>query len=150
MSVQLVVFACYFLVVFAIGSLNLALPIDIVAKVAILNTVHGSGLNSVGLAHIDNQDVTVVDLHQQLFKMPFQTAVRYILIGQNDRGDLFGIPVKDAPSLMEVPLTAIRQLPETYRSADTLRIADRVAVVHQQKTSITLFLLDLNCLIPAV
>ena len=137
------------LVVFAIGSLNLALPIDIVVKIANLSAVHGSGLHSVGLTHIDDRAVTVVDLHQQLFKTPSQTTVRYILMGQNDRGDLFGIPVNDTPSLMEVPLTAIRQLPETYRSADTLRIADRVAVVTQKETSTTIFLLDLNCLIPA-
>jgi len=136
------------LVIFPVGKLNLALPIETVVKVVNRATIHGSGLNAVGITHIDDREITVLDLHQRLFNASPQTIARYLLIGQNPLGERFGIPVDNTPSLMEVPLPAIRQLPDTYRRADTLKIADRVAVIQQNSASMTLFLLDVSCLLP--
>jgi purine-binding chemotaxis protein CheW len=49
---------------------------------------------------------------------------------------------------MEIPLSAIRLLPESYRRADTLEVASHVAVIPQDKESITIFLLDVDLLMP--
>ena len=135
------------LVVFPVGKLNLALPIETVVKVVNRASIHGSGLNAVGITHIDDREIIVLDLHQRLFNVPPKIIARYLLIGQNPLGERFGIPVDNTPSLMEVPLPAIRQLPDTYRRADTLKIADRVAVIQQNSASMTLFLVDVNCLL---
>ena len=55
------------MIVFTVGTFNLALPIEIVYKVLNQIPVYGSGLNGVGIAHVGDLEVTVIDLHRQLF-----------------------------------------------------------------------------------
>ncbi|NET36026.1 MAG: chemotaxis protein CheW [Cyanothece sp. SIO1E1] len=137
------------LIVFGMGRLNLALPIETVHKVINKTPIFSSGLNHVGVAHVSDREVTVVDLHQKLFKTnPSDQSElgRYLLITQY-QGELFGIPVAETPLLMEVPLAKIRALPESYRRADTLEIASHVALIDQESNSSTIFLLDLERLV---
>jgi purine-binding chemotaxis protein CheW len=139
------------LIVFGIGSLNLALRIDSVYKVVNHTPVYGSGLNCVGVAHVGDGEVTVVDLYRQFFKAsPFQESDRgdYLVIVKNTTGELYGIPVADTPILLEVPLSQIRVLPESYRHADTLGVASHVAVIPQELAPLTIFLLDVDLLLP--
>jgi purine-binding chemotaxis protein CheW len=49
---------------------------------------------------------------------------------------------------MEVPLSTIRVLPESYRRADTLEVASHVAVIPQEAGSLSVFLLDVDQLLP--
>jgi purine-binding chemotaxis protein CheW len=49
---------------------------------------------------------------------------------------------------MEVPLSRFRVLPEAYRRADTLEVASHVAVIPQHETPLTVFLLDVELLLP--
>ncbi len=139
------------LVVFGIGSLNLALRIESVYKVLNHTSVYSSGLNHVGVAHVGDGEVTVVDLYRRFFKSN-QTSESnpssYLVLVKNTTGELYGIPVADTPVLMEVPLSTIRVLPESYRRADTLEVASHVAVIHQEGTPLTVFLLDVDLLLP--
>jgi chemotaxis signal transduction protein len=147
------------LITFGIGKLNLAIRIDQVHKVVNLPTVHGSGLNPVGLAQVDNQDVTVVDLHRRLFRTEaVPVASYYLVLVKTQRGELLGIPASQTPLLMEVPATLIRSLPESYRRSDTLEFASHIAVLPavqatdqaadqaEPQASRTLFLLDVEML----
>lgn len=61
------------LLTFPIGKLNLALHIDHVTKIIRYTTIYSSGLNHVGLAHVEDKEITVVDLHKRLFKTPLPT-----------------------------------------------------------------------------
>jgi purine-binding chemotaxis protein CheW len=139
------------LIVFKMGSLHLALPIESVHKILNFSPIHGSGINQVGITHIGDREVTVVDLYQRFFKSS-QTSENftgnYLVIVQNTTSELYGIPVGDTPVLMEVPLSQIRRLPESYRSADTLDVASHVAVIPQKVGSLTIFLLDVDLLLP--
>ncbi|NER51392.1 MAG: chemotaxis protein CheW [Symploca sp. SIO1A3] len=139
------------LLVFGIGNLNLALPIKSVHKVLKHTPVYGSGVQPVGVTHLGDSEVTVVDLHRRFFKSS-QTDVsnsnRYLVIVKNTTGELYGIPVAHTPSLVEVPLSQIRLLPESYRRADTLDVASHVAVIPQETTPLTVFLLDVDLLLP--
>jgi len=67
---------------------------------------------------------------------------------QNKTGELYGVPVADAPILIDVPLSAIRLLPESYRRSDTVNIARHVAVIPQDSGAKTIFLLDVDLLLP--
>lgn len=141
------------LVVFRIHSINFAFPIECVNKVINYTTVYSSGLNDIGIAHIDDQEIPIIDLHRRLFKSSQITTsnpARFLLIAQNKMGEGFGIPVLKTPNLIEVSVTAIRTLPESFRQADTLGIASHVAVIPQENTSLTVFLLDVNQLLPWV
>lgn len=139
------------LLVFSMGNLNLALPIKSVYKVLKHTPVYGSGVQPVGVTHLGDSEVTVVDLHRRFFKSSLTSvppSSRYLVIVQNTTGELYGIPVVDTPSLIEVPSSQIRVLPESYRRADTLDVASHVAVIPQETIPLTVFLLDVDLLLP--
>lgn len=140
------------LLVFGMESLNLALPIESVYKVVNRTSIYGSGLKPVGVAHLGNAEVTVVDLYQRFFTHSQSKESHrggYLVTVKNATGELYGIPVSDTPVLMDVPVSQIRSLPESYRRADTLDVASHVAVIPQQDASpLTLFLLDVDLLLP--
>lgn len=139
------------LIVFDMGSLKLALPIESVYKVVNHTSTYGSGLGSVGVTHLGESEITVVDLHRRFFKssqIGESNPSGYLVVVQNTASELYGIPVVETPALMEVPLSMIRVLPESYRHADTLNVANHVAVIPQEGTPLTIFLLDVDRLLP--
>ncbi len=138
-------------VVFAMGNLNLALRIENVYKVLNQTAVYGTGSNGLGIAHIDDREVIVVDLYRRLFEFSVINEASkkgYLIIAQNTKGELYGIPVAVVPALMEVPLSSIRVLPESYRHADILGFANHVCHITQEEQPLTIFLLDVEQLLP--
>ena len=140
------------LTIFNIGQLTVALPIEKVHKIINHTLIQGSGQSYVGITHIDDCEVTVVDLHQRFFGSPQLEDINgkgYLVLLQNNQGELFSIPTTNIPTLIEVPLSGIRELPESYRRADTLEIASHVTMVPQTEKPLTIFILDVNRLLPA-
>ncbi len=135
---------------FSIGDLFLALPIGSVYKVLKQTAIYGSGLYGVGLAHLDDRELTVVDLHRQILHTHAPIQGGYIIVAQTPQGDLYGIPIEKVPSLLDIPAATLRPLPESYRCADTLNIASHVAVVPQETGEpLTLFFPEVERLRPA-
>jgi chemotaxis signal transduction protein len=138
------------LLIFKIGKLTLALHIERVKKVIDYVPVYSSGLNHVGIIHLEDKEVTVVDLHKKLFRVKqsndfdFKT---YLILARTSNQEQFGIIVNQTPSLFEIPMSQIRVLPESYRRSDTLEIASHVTIIEQKNESLTVFLLDSNRLI---
>jgi purine-binding chemotaxis protein CheW len=140
------------LLVFEIESLSLALPVKQVQKVIRQTEVHGSGLSYVNLSHLEDQEVTIVDLYRKLFKVSQPTnnskEKGYFIITKNITSEPLGIMVNKTPTLIDVLVEQVRTLPNSYRRADTLEIASHVAVIPQDKeTALTIFILDLDRLI---
>ena len=139
------------LVIFGMGNLHLALPIKSVYKVVNHTTVYSNGLKPIGVTHLGESEVTVVDLHQQFFQSSqsnHSPSGNYLVMVKNTIGELYGIPVADSPLVIEVPLSGIRVLPESYRRANTLHLASHVAVIPQEGAPLTVFLLDVDRLLP--
>lgn len=139
------------LVVFTMGNLNLALPIKSVYKVVNHTPIYSSGVVPVGVTHLGDVEITVIDLYRRFFQESLansSSGCNYLVIVQNTTGELYGIPVAETPILMEVPSSLIRVLPESYRRADTLDVASHVAVIPQETASLTVFLLDVELLLP--
>ena len=140
------------LLVFSIGNLNTALSIDMVNKVVNYSNITSSGLNYYGLVNIEGQDITVIDLHKKLFGTSEQLNPedkKYLLLSRNSNGETFGILIKNSPELYDIALNSIRQLPNSYRRADTLKIASHVFMVatdeenqEQNQEQRTVFILD--------
>ena len=140
------------LIVFKIGSLNLALPITSVYKVSNHTPISGSGVGVIGVTRVDDQDVTVIDLYRRFFKTNPGEYSRggYLVLVKTTMDELFGIPVAETPVLMEVSLSLVRVLPQSYRDGDTLDLASHVAVIPQEAASLTIFLLDIAQLLPVL
>ena len=135
------------LLVFSIGSLNLALRIEAVYKVLNSTQIHGSGSKWVGLVHMGDREVTVLDLEWRIFQIHRDHPhldEGYLIVVQNRDRELCGIPVATVPALIDVPLSSIRVLPESFRRGDTLGIASHVAVIPQEESNLTLFMLDID------
>lgn len=140
-------------VMFPVASLNLAFSIHSVRKVTKYTTVLGSGLNDYGVATLDDQEITVVDLHKRLFNSPQprnSASGGYLIIAKNSVQESFGIVVAKTPTLLDLPLSQIRALPESYRLADTLKIATHVAIIPQKAEEFTIFILDADQLVPPI
>lgn len=139
------------LLVFEVGKLNLSLPIEQIKKVTKYTSISGSGLSHVNLTHLNDREVTIVDLEQKLFKNSQIDRVNfdgYFIITKDIIGESIGILVSKMPTLIDVPLSQIRLLPNSYRHSDTLEIASHVTLVAQEnKPSVTIFILDLDRLI---
>lgn len=138
------------ILVFGIGNVKLALPIETISKILKQTTVYGVGLNGVGIAHIGDREVTVVDLHEQLFQSSLINAASqasYLIVAQSSQGELYGIPVTAVPVLREVPLSSIRVLPPSYRDADIISSATHVCHIEQAEAPLTIFMLDVNLLL---
>ncbi len=140
------------LIVFKIGHLNLALNIESVYKISNHTPISGSGVGTVGVTRIDDIEVTVIDLYRRFFQSnPGEYSTGgYLVLVQNTTGEIYGIPVAETPVLMEVSLSLIRVLPQSYRYADTLDLASHVAVIPQDQASLTIFLLDVDRLLPVL
>ncbi|MGF1539402.1 MAG: chemotaxis protein CheW [Pleurocapsa sp.] len=139
------------LLVFDLGKLTLALPVEQVQKVIKHSAIYGSGLSYVNLLHLGEQEVAVIDLHRKLFKVSQPEIFNdkgYFIISKSVIGEPLGIMVAQTPSLIDVSLDRVRTLPNSYRHADTLAIASHVAVIPQpDNKSLTVFILDLKELI---
>jgi purine-binding chemotaxis protein CheW len=141
------------LLIFSVGQLNVALSVDIVKKVVDYTTIYSSGLNHMGLARVDDREITVVDLHKRLFNasQPMPSNSRgYLVIARNSVGETFGILVSKSPILLDLPISQIRTLPESYRRSDTLEIASHVTVIPQKEGSLTVFILDADRIVAPV
>ncbi len=134
------------LVVFTIGNLMVALHIDSVQKIISYSPLHNSGLSHLGIIHLNEQEITAIDLHKLLFKSPqerYTSKNGKLVIAKKRSGELFGILVDETPSLLDLPLKNFRVIPDSYRRADTLEIASHVIVIPQEKDQkSTIFLLD--------
>jgi purine-binding chemotaxis protein CheW len=141
------------LTIFSVGKLNLALSVDIVKKVINYTPIYGSGLNHMGVARVDDREITVVDLHKRLFNVsqPLPSGSQgYLVIARNSIGETFGILVAQPPTLQDVSMSQIRALPASYRHADTLEVVSHVTVISQKDQSLTVFILDVDRLVPPV
>lgn len=139
------------LLVFEVGKLNLSLPIEQIKKVAKYTSISGSGLSHVNLTHLNDREVTIVDLEQKLFEnsqIDRTDFDGYFIITKDIIGESIGILVSTMPTLIDVSLSQIRLLPNAYRHSDTLEIASHVTLVTQEnKPPVTIFILDLDRLI---
>ncbi|MBE9221927.1 chemotaxis protein CheW [Cyanobacterium stanieri LEGE 03274] len=130
---------------FPIGKLNTAFHIDVVQKVVNFSTIYSSGLNHYGMATIEGEEITVIDLHKKFFNTPSTFKgedKKYLLLVTNSTGEKFGIIVSNTPSLYDVSPDNIRALPPSYRQADTFKIASHVTMIEENENQITVFILD--------
>lgn len=141
------------LVVFTINALNFALRIESVNKVVNhTRIIYSNDWARVGIAHVGDFEITVFDLQEKLTPQMAQSDQtprdysddHYLIIAQGSSEELIGIPVNDAPILMEVPISQIRALPESYRRADQLNMASHVTLIPQESDKMTVFLMDID------
>ena len=136
-----------------IETVALIVPIELVFRILSNVEVHNTGDRGYGITHLGEREISVLNLHHHLFQREFpqpteeradRMIARYAVAIQSQSGDLYGIPVDRAPALLDVPLSDIRRLPDSYRQVDTLGIASHVAVVREADRPNTYFVIDIE------
>jgi chemotaxis signal transduction protein len=138
------------LIYFPMGELLLALPMANVKKVINRPLAFGSGLSAASVATIDDLQLPLIDVHRLLFQQPLPIRADrqgYLIMVRLNPAELLGIPVQETPVLLDVPLTAIRALPDSYRQSDTLSIASHLVRIETVGGEQTLFLVDVQRLV---
>ena len=138
------------IVVFQVGTLNLALPAKNVYRVLKQTPVYNGGFNSVVIAHIGARGIAVVDLHRRLFQSSITSQVsqeRYLVVAENKEGELYGMPTIAVPALKVVPVSSVQVLPDSYRHTNILGMANHYCHVSEAEQSVTIFLLDIDQLL---
>jgi chemotaxis signal transduction protein len=125
------------------GNLCIAVPMAGVQKVIRTPEIFKSGERSLGVAHFEAREVIVVDLHQKIYGSANPQYERYVVVTEISSGQLYGILCTKLPTLITVPWTELRPLPEEYRKRDPLGIASHVASIVQNGEAQTIFLVDL-------
>lgn len=140
-------------VTFPVGELTLAVPIQAVYRVLSQIPIAGSGERGVGVAHLEDYELTVFDLEYKLFTKPRETGIVHAPMGSHvivvqSQAEVLGLLVKQAPTLMNLARDRVRVLPASYRKTDTLGFCSHVAVLQEEKETMTVFLLDVEQLMP--
>lgn len=123
-----------------------ALPIDVVQKVVLLGKVYGDPNNTgVSLTLYQERELLVIDVGHRIFgQAPSQDLTeeqtRYLLIVQNTKGDLVGLPVDSPPALRRVSQSAFKALPKAYLDRGNIQCISSKTIELEDGTP--LFLLD--------
>ena len=141
-------------VVFTIANHLLALPLTAVLKVVSQSVIQNDYPNVQSVIYLENQPITLLNLHRCLSTVPGNnvsnrsvlsavTSGQFLLITGLQGHAQWAIPVDQPPTLMELPLSTVRQLPIAYRQL-IQNLACHVSVLTNQRGLSTILLLNLK------
>jgi len=116
--------------VFPFKDLHLALRLEGVQKVIRKPEIFRSGQKPLGMAHFEDQEAIVIDLHQKIYGCPNSQPEGHLVIVRSE-SQFYGIPVATLPTMMAIGVSTLRPLPAEYRDRDTLGIASHIATIPQ-------------------
>jgi chemotaxis signal transduction protein len=117
----------------AIGKYQFALPVEAVIRAIVYPANRTTLTDGIGMINLGDQTVTIVDLRDKFTKTDHtQDSSRFLILFKTRSDELCGLPVKDAPILIDIPMTTIRPLPLAYREVNQLTFASHAAIVPQE------------------
>ena len=137
------------LLIFPIGNLYAAVPLDEVIKVIPIPEIFQSGEKTLGMTYFEGSEVLVVDLHHEIFGGS-GTSSQYMIVMRGDTQDFYGVPVSGLPMMKEVSLKIVHPIPSEYRDRDTLGVASHMVQIPIEKELQTIFLLSYEKLLTIV
>ncbi len=129
------------LLIFSVGKLYVAVPLDEVIKVIRTPEIFQSGEKTLGMSHFEGSEVLVVDLHREIMGGSLPSN-RYLIVMQGEVEDLFGIPVSGLPIMKDVLLKNVHSITNEYRDRDTLGVASHMVQLPINNEVQTIFLLS--------
>jgi purine-binding chemotaxis protein CheW len=139
-------------VTFWIYQEGFALPITAVQQVVTLDRIYGDpGRSGLSLTRYRDQELLVVDVGYRVFgdrpRLAPASGIapsRLLLVVQNSRGDIVGIPIDSPPSIRRLNNSAVFPIPDTYLASGNLRCltSQRVKTANNE----SFFVLDADAL----
>jgi chemotaxis signal transduction protein len=131
-TIRTIVFALANIETTSIGEYLFALPAEAVTKAIVYPTNKPILKDGIGMINLGDQTVTIADLRQKFTTIdPNIDDSKFLILFNTHGSELCGLPIKDAPILLDLPLTQIRPLPLSYRQVNQLSFASHLAIVPQ-------------------
>jgi chemotaxis signal transduction protein len=131
-TIRTIVFALANIETTTMSEYSFALPVEAVIRSIPYPTAKPMLREGIGMVNIGEQTITIVDFRQKFTSIdPKTDDSKFLILFNTHAGELCGLPVKDAPSLLDLPLTTIRPLPIAYRQVNQLSFASHLAIVPQ-------------------
>jgi chemotaxis signal transduction protein len=124
-----------------------ALPVEAVEKAIIYPTDRAVLKDGIGMINLGSQTLTIVDLRQKFATIdPQQDSSKFLILFHTQSGELCGLPIKDAPALLDIDPAMIRSIPLAYREVNQLNFVSQMAIVPQENglEPLQILLLGLN------
>ena len=161
-------------IVFKIAKYWLALPMKVVLNVRDFPSNIKESSRDNRLIHLDNRTLTLLPLKPILVKpskakltlaqsldktaavtkspIDLSSVGEFLIIVKTPRGEACAIPVDKLPTMIDLPLSTIQKLPDSYSQSYLLGMANYVAVwqlpkgqsTRKEGEKLTIFLLDLE------
>jgi chemotaxis signal transduction protein len=124
-----------------------ALPVEAVEKAIVYPTDRATLRDGIGMINLGTQTLTIVDLRQKFATIdPQQDSSKFLILFHTQAGELCGLPIKDAPSLLDISPNTIRSIPLAYREVNQLSFVSQMAIIPRENNPepLQILLLGLN------
>jgi chemotaxis signal transduction protein len=110
-----------------------ALPVEAVDRAIVYPSERAVLRDGIGMINLGDQTLTIVDLRQKFTPIdPQQDSSKFLILFHTQAGELCGLPVKDAPVLLDIEPDTIRSIPLAYREVNQLSFVSHMAIVPQE------------------
>lgn len=151
-------------ITFKLADYLFALPSEDILKIVATPPPSQGGMVSMGLVQLEQYSIQTLDLpkllgikqqteHQASSDLSDLTEAGstenppFLMVLQNEAGDLWGIAVNEPPDLMDVPNYALKAVPAEKRLTRTLRWVSHVVTYDLGGDRHTLLILDISVLL---
>ena len=110
-----------------------ALPVGAVEKAIVYPTDRASLKDGIGMMNLGSKTLTIVDLRQKFTTIDTDhDSSKFLVLFHTQAGELCGLPIKDAPVLLDIAPATIRSIPLAYREVNQLSFVSHMAIVPQE------------------
>jgi chemotaxis signal transduction protein len=110
-----------------------ALPVEAVDRAIVYPSERAVLRDGIGMMNFGDRSLTIVDLRQKFTTIePQQDSSKFLILFHTLAGELCGLPVKDAPVLLDIAPDTIRSIPLAYREVNQLSFVSHMAIVPQE------------------
>jgi chemotaxis signal transduction protein len=124
-----------------------AMPVEAVEKAIVYPPQRTALKDGIGMIDLGDRTLTIVDLRQKFANIDSQhDSSKFLILFRTQAGELCGLPVKDAPVLIDISPDTIREIPLAYREVNQLSFVSHMAIVRQEDNPepLQILLLGLN------
>jgi chemotaxis signal transduction protein len=110
-----------------------ALPVEAVEKAIVYPKDRAVLKDGIGMMNLGAQTLTIVDLRHKFATIdPQNDSSKFLILFHTQSGELCGLPIKDAPVLLDISPDTIRSIPLAYREVNQLSFVSQMAIVPQE------------------
>ena len=107
-----------------------ALPVEAVEKAIVYPADRAILKDGIGMMNFGEQTLTIVDLRQKFTSIKSdRDSSKFLILFHTQSGEFCGLPIKDAPVLIDIDPDTIRSIPLAYREVNQLSFVSHMAIV---------------------